>query len=151
MAAYEQIEKLLVKVQSLNESINPHSFNNYLPIGVGNNTTIEFDIKSKAWFWTDIKHKRHPLDLFYAEYVHNLESLVRDWDLHPTGTKTLKLPDGTEAKHTVYRLDGKTTVSIGFTNSKGSSTSGELNQTQFLTLIKVVKKVFGDLFNEVDP
>lgn len=151
MAAYEQVEKLVSHLQTVNTLINPHSFNNYLPLGVGNNTTIEFDIKAKAWFWTDTTRYRSPLDLFYAEYILTLKRRLSDWDTHQTGTVTFKLPNGTEAKHTVYRVDGKTTISIGFTNSQGTATSGGLDKTQFRTLIKVLWNVFGDIFNEVDP
>lgn len=149
MAAYEQIEKLLAHLRTLNTTINPHSFNNYLPIGVGNNTTIEFDINAKAWFWSDAKLKRFPLDLFYADYIlTKVNRVVSDWDNSPTGTMTFKLPNGTEAKHTVYRLDGKTTVSIGFTNTQGSYTSGGLDKSQCCTLIRVMQSIFGDLLYE---
>lgn len=130
------------------EKITPHNFNNYLSASVGNKTTIEFDVKAKAWFWSDRNLDRKPLDLFFAEFILSLETLVSGWDNHPIGISTKILPNNTEAKYHIHRRDDKTTITFGFTDYVNSVQSGELYLNEFRTLIRIVRTIFGDFIYE---
>jgi hypothetical protein len=145
------VQKILSILQTVTGALKPHSFNNYLPIGVGNETTIEFDVCAKAWFWSDKKLKRHPLDLFFADFIISLEKLEKVWDLNPAKTSYASLPNGTEAKYTIHRVNNTTKISVGFTDYNNHCQSGELSISEFRILLRTIRTIFGAFINEDNP
>ncbi len=144
MTSILPIAQMVRTINEISDKLTAHIFNNYLTIGVGNGVNLEFDVQSKAWFWSDAKVNRQPLDLFFAEYILAIPTTSK-----VSGEVQVKrLPNGMEAKH-IYRPllpGGKTMewyVSFGFTDAKNSCWSGHLTSSQFQSVLRVITFIFG--------